>query len=171
MDFRYNHRYFPHIVAVLQTSGLCLLLWTRSSTPLNLNKIPPAALTIPVPPRFPSSSCPGRLDGQAPPDMDVERSVRQHRLLTGRIYSKPLSHLRKKDSGSVNIQERQIKTRRQKKKSQSLSELSSGECSSSSFSEVSILASSVDEGFPPEEIKKSRKFLRMFRKINLPGVR
>ncbi|CAH2276963.1 Hypothetical predicted protein, partial [Pelobates cultripes] len=59
----------------------------------------------------------------------------------------------KKDSGLAAIRERQNKKRR-RERSPSLSELSSGECSSSSPSEISSLASSVEEGFPQEELIK-----------------
>ncbi|CAH2329501.1 Hypothetical predicted protein [Pelobates cultripes] len=53
------------------------------------------------------------------------------------------------------IQEQTKKRRRER--SPSLSDISSGECSSSSPSDISSLASSVEEGFPPEELKKCIK--------------
>ncbi|CAH2294983.1 Hypothetical predicted protein [Pelobates cultripes] len=51
------------------------------------------------------------------------------------------------------VQDKQTKKRR-RERSPSLSDLSSGECSSSLPSNISSLASSLEEGFPPEEIKK-----------------
>ncbi|CAH2272308.1 c-binding -like [Pelobates cultripes] len=54
------------------------------------------------------------------------------------------------------IQEKQP-TKRRRNRSPSLSDISSGECSSSSPSDISSLVSGVEEGFPPEELKKCIK--------------
>ncbi|CAH2318270.1 Hypothetical predicted protein [Pelobates cultripes] len=54
------------------------------------------------------------------------------------------------------IQEKQP-TKHRRNRSPSLSDISSGECSSSSPSDISSLVSGVEEGFPPEELKKCIK--------------